>query len=149
MSDELTPASVTIQALGETFEIAEKVGLAPLMRFAKVAASGLTTNEMRSLTVMSDLLEQCFATEAEFDRFMDLATVQRVGAEEILDVIKATIEVISARPTLRPSNYSDGPQSTSERSPEDSYSRVIREHEQQGRPDLALVYVRAREALAG
>lgn len=50
----------TVEFRGETYRIAEKIGLAPLIRFAKLAQTSADTMDVGSLAVMYDVLEQCF-----------------------------------------------------------------------------------------
>ena len=45
---------------GDTFYVASKMGLAPLIRFAKYAKMGMDADDMDGLAAMYDLLEQCF-----------------------------------------------------------------------------------------
>lgn len=147
MTDEPIGPGV-VQALGAKFKVAEKVGLAPLMRFAKVAQVGTDSMSLEGLAAMYDLLGNCFLDTAEFERFLNLATEQRAGSDELFDVVKTMIEAISARPTGQPTASSDGLRITNGKSSDASYLRVIRQHESEGRPDLALVYVKAQEQRA-
>lgn len=139
--------SGTIEFFGEEYHIAEKVGLMPLMRFAKIAQAGVETNDMDGLAAMYDLLEQCL-TEQDWDRFVVAATKHRADGDELMVVVKEAIERMAERPTQRSSDSSDGPPSTSPSSTDDSSSQAIRRLEQQGRPDLANVVQMAREARA-
>lgn len=52
----------TVEFKGETYRIAEKVGLAPLIRFGKLAKVGADSADVGALAVMYDVLEQCFDT---------------------------------------------------------------------------------------
>jgi hypothetical protein len=60
---------------------------------------------------------------------------------ELMNIVKDVMEMLSKRPTERPSDSSDGPTSTPPSSEDDSSSRIIRRFEQEGRPDLALMVV--------
>lgn len=149
---------------GERFRVAGKIGLMPLMRFAKLAQAGVDTDEMDGLVAIYDLLEQCIDTsrycagcgEAERDgccdgrrivddwtRFTVLATAHRDQGEELLDIVKQAVELMADRPTLRSSGSSDGPPSTSGSSTEGSSSPVVRRLERRGRPDLGLIVAEA------
>ena len=133
----------------QTYRVADRMGLAPLMRFAKVAKQGTDANDMDGLAAMYDLLEQCFVDTAEFDRWMDAATAARADQDEILEVVKMATEAVMARPTERPSPSPAGPSTTSTSTaaaPSRSPEQVQRDLERSGRPDLALIVAQAQEA---
>jgi hypothetical protein len=132
---------------GERFRMADRVGLMPMMRFAKVAKAGVDSDDLAGLTAMYDLLEQCLA-EDEWDRFQAHADKTRADGEELMGVVAKVFEVLSARPTRRPSDSSDGPSTTAPSSTGDSSSQVIAREEAAGRPDRALILVQAQEARA-
>lgn len=132
---------------GESFVIADGIALMPLMRFAKVARSGVDSNEMAGLAAMYDLLETCFP-ESEWDRFTDHATKTRADGDELMAVVGQVFEVLSGRPTSRPSDSSDGSPDEKPTSVDDSSSQVITRLERQGRPDLALMVTMAQESRA-
>ena len=132
---------------GQEFHLADTMGLMPLMRFAKVARSGVDAQELEGLAAMYDLLEQCIEPD-EWDRFVDLATKHRDQGDDLMEVVKETIETMSARPTERSSDSSDGPAPTSQNSTDASSSPVVRRLENRGRPDLALVVQEAEAARA-
>lgn len=127
---------------GEQFTLADKIGLMPLMRFAKTAQGGADSNDMAGLAAMYDLLEQCIAP-ADWRRFEAAADKTRASGDELMGLVKDAIEAISARPTGRPSDSSDGPATTAPRfesepdSSEQPELRLIRSLEAQGRPDKA------------
>lgn len=132
---------------GETFTTAEGIALMPLMRFAKVAKSGTDSNEMAGLAAMYDLLETCIA-DSEWDRFTDHATKTRADGDELMAVVGQVFEVLSGRPTSRPSDSSDGSPAERPTSADDSSSQVVSRLERQGRPDLALMVNMAQESRA-
>lgn len=166
----------TVEFRGETYRIADKIGLAPLMRFGKLARSGADSGDMAALAVMYDVIDQCFASTcdacgswdqqalftrdkdeaccperspstAEFDRFMDTATTERWDHEEILEVVGKVMEALSERPTGRRPVSSDEP-STAKPSSEDASSlRAQRRLEVAGRADLAVAIADRREWL--
>jgi hypothetical protein len=134
----------TVEFHGETYRIADKIGLMPLMRFAKTAQEGVDSNDMDGLVAMYDLMEQCLIDE-DWAKFTTAATKHRADGEELMAVVKQAIETMAERPTQRSSDSSDGPPSISGNSTADSSSLVVRRLEKQGRPDLALL-VRRTEA---
>lgn len=141
---EAAPERETVTFMGEEFAIADKIGLMPLMRFAKAAQSGLDSADMEGLAAMYDLLEQCIADD-EWKRFDNHATKTRANDEELMQVIKDVTAQLSARPTSRPSASSGGPQQTAPTSEEDSSSLEVVRRLNSGphpRPDLAMAVLR-------
>lgn len=130
---------------GERFTVADKIGLMPLMRFAKAAQGGVDSNDMAGLAAMYDLLEQCIAP-ADWRRFEVAADKTRASGEELMAVVKDVMEAMTARPTSLPSDSSDGPTIIGPNSGGGSSLRVVRRLEEQGRPDLALMVEMAGEA---
>jgi hypothetical protein len=131
-----------LEFAGESFEVSDRIGLMPLLRFAHFARAGVDSNEMEGLASMYDILQQVIA-ESDWDRFQDHATEVRADEDELMGVIPAAIQLITARPTRQPSDSSDGLPTTSVSSPVDSSSQVIARLEGQGRPDLALIVSQA------
>lgn len=132
-----------VEFAGERFTIADRIGLMPLMRFAKVAQRGVDSNELEGLTAMYDLLEQCIADQ-DWQRFQAHADKVRADGDQLMAVVKDVMEALSRRPTSRPSDSSDGPSTASTSSAVDSSSQVIARLEREGRPSLALMVQRAQ-----
>lgn len=82
----------------------------------------------------------------DFDQFWQEAVKQRQGVTDLMTTAYDLVEAMSARPTKRRSASSGGRHKTVPKSKPDSSSRVIRQLEKQGRPDLALVVTQARAA---
>lgn len=97
---------------GEMFTVAEQVSSIPMMRLAKVAASGGDSSDIEGLVALNDFLEQTLA-DGEFLRFCDVATRNKVSDEALLKVAQRVYEAIAARPTRRQSSSSGGLPSTS------------------------------------
>lgn len=134
-----------IQFAGEQFRVADKVGLMPLMRFAHVARQGVDANDMDGLDAIYTLLQQCIADD-EWQRFEDAATRVRADGDDLIAVVTAAIEIISARPTGQPSDSSVGLPTTSVNSEGGSSSPVIDRLMERSRPDLALIVSRAQDS---
>lgn len=96
---------------GRDFAVADRFGLMPLLRFAHHAKQGMDTADIESLSAIYDVLAQAIA-EDEWEAFCDHATATRADADQLLAVVRQAIEVMSARPTVRPSDSSDGPPAT-------------------------------------
>jgi hypothetical protein len=133
-----------IEFAGERFQLAGKVGLMPLMKFAHVASRGVDTDDMEGLAAMYDLLQSVIADE-EWARFERKAIESRADGDELFGTVKAAISALTARPTEGPSDSSDGPQTESTSSLDDSSSRVVRRMEMIGRPSLAVAVLQASE----
>src|SRR5215207_7382646 len=110
-----------------------------MMRFAKIAKSGVDANEMEGLAAMSDLLEVCLADSEEFNRFMDHCTRDRLDGDQMLERVKAVVERLNQRPTQRSSDSPDGSNTTGTSTAAGSSSPVVRRLEQKGRPDVGLI----------
>ena len=134
--------------LGGQFEIADRIGLMPLMRFAKIAKSGADSADMDSLAAMYDLVEQCL-DPADWERFCDHATAQRADDEQIMAFVGDVIKVLTERPIGRRSGSSPGAPTTPPTSVDDFSLRAQRRLEEAGRADLAVAVLRAREARTG
>lgn len=131
--------------MGAEFAVASKVGLMALMKFAHIAKQGVNSSDQEGLAAMYDLLQQCIADE-EWGLFEAHANKTRADDEELLQVIKDVMEILSQRPTSRPSDSSAGPQQTAPTSAEDSSSlEVVRRLKSQGRPDLGMAVLRQAE----
>ncbi len=140
----------TVEFLGERFHVAERVGLMPMMTFAKVAQSGVDTDSIAGLAAMHDLLEEALHPD-EWDRFQNHARKERASGEELMAVVGEVAVIVAARPTGRSSDSSAGPRTIEPSSTEGSSSpgtgRVIDRFNQGGRPDLALLVRKREESL--
>lgn len=114
-----------------------------LMRFAQIAKRGADSDDMDGLAALRDLLDAVLNPE-DLPRFDRVADEHDAGGDDLMAVATECIKVISERPTSRPSDSSDGPQTTSGSSAAGSSSPVT-VLERKGRPDLALLVGRAQE----
>lgn len=130
---------------GESFELRERLGLMPLMRYAHAAAQGLDTRDMEGMAAMYDMLKAVIAP-SDWARFQQAAAESYADGDQLFDVINEAIRTISARPTSRPSDSSDGPPPESDSSADDSPSQVIARLEREGRPSLALMVQQAQRS---
>lgn len=131
---------------GEQFRMAERVGLMPLMRFAKVAKSGVDSSDVVGLSAMYDLLHACIDPD-DWPRFEEHADRTAADDDELMAVIAEVLKEMSGRPTSRSSVSSDGPLTVSTSSADASSSPAER-LERQGRPDLALLVTQAQASRA-
>lgn len=137
---EGVPFGDSVEFLGERFKIADSVGLMPLMRFAYTAQRGTLSRDMEGLVAMYTLIRDCLADEKEWQRFQDHASAKKADEDQLLEFVSDTIELLTARPTQRPSDSSAGPLPTSGSSTESSSSP-----DTQDGPGLVLVSDLAKE----
>jgi hypothetical protein len=79
-------------------------------------------------------------------RFEAAADKARASGDELMQVVKDAFELLSARPTGRPSDSSDGPTIIEPNSEDASYLRVVKRLEDEGRPDQAYMVLMANSA---
>jgi hypothetical protein len=132
-----------VEMLGRKFRIANRIGLMPLMRFAMLSKQGVQADDVEGLAAMYALIRDCIDTTrpqvqatdpetgqpavdpetgqpvmedagpSEWDRFEAHAIDAKADENDLLKVVQDVIQVLSARPTRRPSDSSAGPQTTS------------------------------------
>lgn len=167
-ADDVDAVQVTVEYAGRRYAVRERVSLLPLMRFAVIAKQHAAQQhrrddtpgadgqrEMEALAALYQLLQQCI-DPAEFDAFFDHAVEQGAQPEDLMPVVRDAITARAARPTQPPSRSPGGQSTTGTSSAGASSWRgssvpmgsvdVQRDLEARGRPDLALVVHRAREA---
>jgi hypothetical protein len=150
----------TVELAGRTFRLDDRgVSLMGLMEFAELARrQGQSTSgqdEMDTLAALLGLLEECIAAD-EWDAFRAHARQVRADADALNAVMTDAVAAKAARPTRPPSGSPDGRSTTGTNSAAGSSSpasstrvgdlAVQRALEDDGRPDMALVVKRARQA---
>lgn len=126
-----------VEFMGRRFRIADKIGLMPLLKFS--AHAEMKTTDPKALGAMYAMLrdcihpgtpgcgeckdckagdeEKCASYDAgDWHAFEDHAMTTKADAEDLLDVITHTMELISGRPTGPPSASSSGRRAISDRS---------------------------------
>lgn len=147
MSDDV----LVLNLGGEEFRVRAGVPLAARMRFAHVTQKS-KTSDWEQLDAVYRLCRAALHPDEDFDRFLDVAERDDVDQEELSLFVRKVMTGDIDRPTSRPSDSSDGPRSTEQKSEsapeplEDSvHARVIRMHEKAGRPDKALLVLMAQQ----
>jgi hypothetical protein len=155
----------TVELRGRRFPISDRaVPLLSMMKLATIAKRQALrppgtpadqADEMESMAILYELVRSVI-TEQAWPEFEDHANAVGAGMPELRGVIEQAVEARAARPTQPPSNSPGGPSTTAPNSagssspPASSIRQgdvgVQRRLEEQGRPDLALVVQRAREA---
>lgn len=139
----------SVELKGRRFLLAESIGLMPLMKFAHIAKSGLTSDDMEGLSAMYTLLRCCidrthvqavdpetgepqvdpegspvWEGPSQWELFEDHATETSADGEDLTTVIQQAVQAISARPTVRRGDSSPSSPPTSPSSKESSSSPV-------------------------
>jgi hypothetical protein len=118
----------------------------PVMRFAVLAKAGVDIDDMEGLVAVYDLLRQCI-TDEDWSRFEAHASRVRADQDELIQMAKDALTLITARPTRQPSDSSAGQPSMSGPSADGSGSQVtslIERLEAQGRPSIAYMVEQAQ-----
>jgi hypothetical protein len=155
-SDDVAQLVPTVELAGQRFRVREQgVSLLALMKFATIAKSGKTSDDMEGLAALYRLLQTCIA-EDDWQAFEDHANATGADGEALMHVVTDAVQAAAARPTQPRSLSPGGPSTTGgssaggSSSPASSYRqgdpRVQADLEARGRPDLALVVKRARQA---
>lgn len=116
-------ADDTVECLGKSYRLRDKVGSLPLMRYAAAAASGLDSATMEGLAAIYQMLQDCIHP-GDWVRFVDEQTELQADDEDLNELITKAMRVISARPTKPRSDSSPGPQQISPTSTGSSSPRV-------------------------
>ena len=138
---------------GEQFAVTFPVPPMALMEFAHIAVGDVDSNDMEGLNAMYELLESVIEPD-DWQRFKRHAKKTRAVDKDLMMLVRKVIRGETDRPTVRPSDSSDGPEVTAPSSeseqdsaePEDLQLRVVRREEALGRPDRALMVLMAHEA---
>jgi hypothetical protein len=167
--DEPAPIERTVDLKGRQFPVRpEGVSLLAMMKFATIAKrhaaeskrqrqdpAEVAQREMDGLAALYALLRSCVHPDA-WEEFEEHANESGAGQEDLMRVVQQAAQAGSGRPTL-PSSGSPGGRSTTAPSSAAGSSSVgssIRQGDESvqrrlelaGRPDVALVVKRAREA---
>ena len=144
----------TIEFKGEKFGAEFPVPPMALMEFAHIAAGDVDSSDLQGFAAMYDLLESVIKPE-DWGRFRRHAKKSRATDRDLQELVIKVVTGQTDRPTQRPSDSSDGPVSTEQKSEsapeplpsaeEPLHARVIRMHEKAGRPDKALIVLQAQE----
>lgn len=156
MADETAAAEGrVVRFKGEEFGASFPVPPMALMEFASIAQGDVDSSDLAGLAAMFDLLESVIEPD-DWDRFRKHAKKSRASDKDLMTLVRKVITGQTDRPTVRPSDSSDGPGKTESSSVDDSSSPVAEETEEwlrvktrleaDGRPDKALMVLQAHEA---
>lgn len=132
---------------GHTIRVHPNLSDLALIEFMESAVAIDSMDGADAMVAVSRMLRSLVHPD-DWSTFWDAARANRQQIDDMTGLAEKLIESLTDRPTERPSDSSDGPPSTDEKSPVVSSSPVVRRLEQQGRPDLALMVVKTQEHLA-
>jgi hypothetical protein len=115
------PSEDVITFEGRPYRIAERYALMPLLQFAHIARAGATTDDMEALAVVYNVLRAAVHPD-DWDAFCEHATDAGASMEDLMPVVTEAVQAMTARPTVRPSDSSDGPTTTEQSSSDGSSS---------------------------
>ena len=127
---------------GETIRLADSVSEWALMEFAE-AAETVDDASLAGMAAVMRLLKVS-VLPADWSKFRDLARANSASVEDCMPVVVEVFTAETGRPTVRPSDSSDGPPATSTNSTDASAGVAVRALA--GRPDLQLMVLQAQEA---
>lgn len=113
------PQATDAEKQGKAFSIADRVGLLPLAEFAYHANSGMDTGDMGAMAAIFEMLKDCIRPE-EWKAFLHYGKQIKADVEDLMDVVNQTTELLTARPTVPDSGYSQPSTQTSDSGTEDS-----------------------------
>lgn len=129
---------------GERVRVNPVFGELDLVDFFDTASRIDDADTAQAMAALKGVFRDCILPD-DFDTFWSTAKRERQGVEDLMQVVMAVVEAVADRPTVRPSDSSDGPSDTSGTSVADSSSRVVRRLEQDGRPSIALMVQQAQD----
>lgn len=127
------PEVITFGYFGERLRTNPDLTDVGIMRMVRRLAS---TDNAGALDAFENMVGDLLHPE-DVEQFWDLAQRNRQTLDDVGDTVEQIIEGVTERPTVRPSDSSDGPSRTGRNSTGDSSSAVIHRLEARGRPDLA------------
>jgi hypothetical protein len=143
------PVDMTFQWFGETIRVSPDAGDLTLIEFLEQASRIDATDATAAMVVVKAFLHGQ-VDERDWDLLMRKAKENHQQYEDLLTLSKSIVFAVTAFPTGRPSDSSDGPQSTDPKSRAGSFSTPARQviGDMKGRPDLKMVVWQAEQARA-
>lgn len=123
LSEGVKPKS-TVECMGEHYQVADRVGLMPLMKFAHAASKGIDSTDMDGLNAIYEMLRDCIH-EDDWGRFQDDMVTKKGFVDELLPVVQQAIQVITSRPTTGPSDSSTSSAQSTAESTERSFPGLV------------------------
>ena len=130
------PEVITFGYFGERLRTNPALTDVAIMRMVRRLLAVDVKGGLEAMGVFEGMVSDLVHAE-DVERFWDLAERNRQTLEDIGDTVEQIMEGVTERPTVRPSDSSDGPARTEPNSAGDSSLAVIHRLEAKGRPDLA------------
>jgi hypothetical protein len=111
--------------------------------FTEMADAGQSEDATKTAAALRSMRSALIHPD-DLDEFNTRVREHRQSLADLVELTKKLLEAVTARPTSRLSDSSDGPSATTASSGDDSSSAALRLL--QGRPDLAVAVVQAKES---
>lgn len=99
----------TFAFYGQEIRLRPFIGVYPMMRFATLVTSSAYSTSIGTLSILNKTLEAC-VLPADWAKFQQLADANSTDLDTLNKLIEQLYLTWCARPTVRPSDSSDGPQ---------------------------------------
>jgi hypothetical protein len=96
-----------VECMGGHYRIADKVGLMPLMKFSYMSKR-VDESDIEAMAAIYEMLKDCIHAD-DWPRFVNDMIEKKAEADDMLPVVSQTFELMTARPTRRPTDSSSGP----------------------------------------
>lgn len=111
---EVVGGGQRLDFMGESFRIAARTGIMPLLKFSASADRGLDSRDYKGLAALHAMVKDCIDGEMEWTRFEAHAIAQKAEADDLFDFVNRVVELLTARPTGQPGRSSAGQPATSD-----------------------------------
>lgn len=97
----------TVEFYGQDFGLPERINERNLLRLARHARAGATSDSMAAMAAVDELLDQ-LVLPADTARFDALCDEHKASAADLMEFVGKAMGVLAERPTARPSVSSAG-----------------------------------------
>lgn len=91
------PEPAKIKVLGKEYRIADKVGIWPLMQFARAAESGASLRDMRGLAAAHAMMEDAIHPDDWGEFQDDMITKKVTSLDPLMQAVNQTVDLIRER----------------------------------------------------
>lgn len=89
------PPAPTVTLLGTSYKVAEKIGVWPLMQFARAAEAGVSMADQKGLAAFHAQMQDVIH-EDDWGRFQEDMITKKVSMEDLIDCAREAVEVVQA-----------------------------------------------------
>lgn len=91
------PAPLTIKFMGTEYRVADKVGVWPLMQFARAAEMGVSLRDAKGLAALHAMLQDAIHPD-DWGQFQeDMIAQKTVDLQAMMDVSQQVVQLLSER----------------------------------------------------